>query len=374
MRLSPSPLRDHMRGRRPAVRAGLLAAALLTVMGAVLFAQQRDRDAPTVTPPAPSVTSDPPPERARPPERTSTTPVEPAPMPWLQTSGNRIVSAATGDDVILRGANVGRSEWDMSMDAERRSIPVLASAWKGNVIVRGFASDPVLAGDPTYLGLLDEYVRLAATNRMYVVFAWRSHEVNGEQPTRPDDRAQAALADLARRYHGLPHVVYALQVEPRDTAWEELHPRYEQMVDAIRAAAHPHEPIVMIPGADWSRDVSGALTLPVNRGNVVYKTHPYNSRSLFQEQFVDTYEAGMPVFIGEFGLLPDHDMHMPDVEALMELAGQLGLGWAAWTFDVESDPALLADASSFAPSVPYGEVVKAHMSKTPPVPAGRRRT
>ena len=291
-----------------------------------------------------------------------------AKLPWLTVSGNRIVTAGTGQDVVLRGANVLRSEWDMRMDAERRAIPALAS-WKGNVIVRGFASDPVNAGDAAYLGMLDEHVALAAAHRMYVVFSWRSHAVNGLQPPMPDDRAQQALAALAKRYSTKPNVMYALQVEPHDVSWAQLQPRFVQMVDAIRAAASPSKPIVMVPGTSWGRDVSGALTLPVNRENIVYKTHPYNSSGLFQRQFLDTYNAGKAVFIGEYGYLPEHGMHMPDVRALINVARTHGLGWAAWLFDYQGGPSLVVDNTTWAATSPYGTTVRKGMVDTPPVPS-----
>ena len=288
-------------------------------------------------------------------------------LPWLSVSGNRIVTAQTGQDVVLRGANVLRSEWDLRMDAERRAIPALAS-WKGNVIVRGFASDPVNAGNAAYLAMLDEHVTLAAAHRMYVVFAWRSHTINGPQPTMPDDRAQQALAALAKRYSTRSNVMYALQVEPHDVTWAQVQPRFVQMVDAIRAAASPSKPIVMVPGVAWGRDVSGALTLPVNRDNIVYKTHPYNSASLFQQQFLNTYQAGKAVFIGEFGYLPEHGMHMPDVQALIDTARTHRLGWAAWAIDAASGPALVTDTTTFTPTQPYGAVVRRGLAATPAVP------
>jgi hypothetical protein len=117
---------------------------------------------------------------------------------------------------------------------------------------------------------------------MYVIFAWRSHGIHGDQPEMPDDSAQQALANLAQRYRGKPNVMYALQVEPHDVTWSQLQPRYVQMVDAIRTASAPYKPIIMVPGTDWSRDVSGAITSPVRRENVVYKSHPYNNQSQFQ--------------------------------------------------------------------------------------------
>lgn len=295
----------------------------------------------------------------------------PVPVPWLKTVGNKIVTANTDQEVTLRGANVLRSEWepDLNMDLERAGIPVMAGQWKGNVFLRGFASAPVNSGDSAYLGVLDEHVSLAEANHMYVIFAWRSHDIHGDQPEMPDDPAQQALARLAQRYRGKPNVMYALQVEPHDVTWSQLQPRFVQMVDAIRTASAPYKPIVMVPGTDWSRDVSGAITNPVRRENVVYKSHPYNSQSQFQHQFVDAHSAGLPVFIGEFGNLPNGGMQMSDVSALLAVARQRNLGWAAWILDDSTgSTALVTNQTTFAPTSPYGVTIKNEMTTTPPLP------
>jgi hypothetical protein len=142
------------------------------------------------------------------------------------------------------------------------------------------------------------------------------------------------------------------------------------MVDVIRAAASPYKPIIMIPGIDWSRDVSGAITNPVPRENVVYKTHPYNSNSQFQHQFIDTYDAGLPVFIGEFGNVPDAGMSMTDVNALLAIARQRNIGWAAWILDdLTGSTALVTNRSTVNPTSPYGVAVRNEMLTTPALPA-----
>jgi hypothetical protein len=291
------------------------------------------------------------------------------PVPWLKTVGNTIVTASTGQEVTLRGANVLRSEWDLDMDLERRGIPIMANRWKGNVILRGFASDPVNSGNSQYLGMLDEHVSLAEANHMYVIFAWRSYSIDGEPPNMPDDQARQALVQLAQRYRGKPNVMYALQVEPHDVTWSQVQPRYVQMVDAIRTASSPYKPIIMVPGIDWSRDVSGAITNPVARENVIYKSHPYNNQSQFQHQFIDAHNAGLPVFIGEFGYWPDGDMFMSDVNALLTIVRQRNLGWTAWVFDDGAgSTALVTNRSTFDPTSPYGVAIKSEMTTTPPLP------
>lgn len=273
-----------------------------------------------------------------------------------------------GQRVMLHGVNIMGSEWDETMSWERRAFPMLTGDWKGNVVLRGFAADPVNARDPTYLSWLDEYVTLAAQHRAYVVFVFRSYPRDGAQPEMPDDRAQRALAFLAERYRDQPSVLYGLQVEPHGVSWSPLRPRFEAMVDAIHSAAAPHKPVVMVPGIQWGHDVSPAIADPVRRENVVYKTHPYNPASDFYRYFGRAHEAGLPVFVGEFGDAPDIGMTMADVNALLSYTHERAIGWAAWIFDSKGPPVLLSSRDG-TPTSPYGAAVKQEMLATPGVPS-----
>jgi hypothetical protein len=292
-------------------------------------------------------------------------------LPRLKTEGSRLVTDPGGHEVVLRGANIMGSEWDGNMDWERLAFPMLAGTWHGDVVVHGFAADPVNANDPTYLSWLDEYVELAQANRVYVVFAFRSYAINGKQPRMPGRRAQRALALLAARYRDRTNVIYGLQVEPHDVSWRILRPRFEAMVDAIHAAA-AHEPIVMVPGLKWSRDVSPAITAPVRRENVVYSAHAYAPAEDFARYFGRAHAAGLPVFVSEFGDAPDLGMTMSDVNDLLRYTRRARIGWAAWNFDAYGPPALLASRDG-TPTVPYGAAVKAEMLAPRPAQAIRRR-
>jgi Cellulase (glycosyl hydrolase family 5) len=289
------------------------------------------------------------------------------PLPWLKTDGRRLVTDPGGRKVVLRGANIMASEWDGTMEWERRAFPMLATDWRANVVVRGFAADPVNARDPSYLSWLDEYVALAETNRIYVVFAFRSYALNGPQPRFPRRRATRALAYLAARYRHRSNVMYALQVEPHGVRWGRLRSRFEAMIDAVRAAAEPRTPVIMVPGVNWSRDLSPAIARPVRRAHVVYKTHPYTSARDFDRYFGNVHAAGLPVFVGEFGDAPAIGMTMDDVVALLRYTREREIGWAAWIFDVKGPPTLLASRDG-TPTVPYGATVRDELLTTPPVP------
>jgi hypothetical protein len=287
-------------------------------------------------------------------------------LPRLKTEGSRLVTDPGGQEVVLRGANIMGSEWDGNMGWERVAFPMLAGAWHGDVVVHGFAADPVNANDPTYLSWLDEYVELAQANRVYVVFAFRSYAINGRQPRMPGRRAQRALAVLAGRYRDRTNVIYGLQVEPHDVSWRTLRPRFEAMVGAIDAAADG-EPIVLVPGIKWSRDVSPAIGAPVRRENVVYSAHAYAPAEDFERYFGRAHAAGLPVFVSEFGDAPDLGMSMGDVDDLLRYTGEARIGWAAWNFDAYGPPALLASRDG-TPTLPYGAAVKAAMMATRPPP------
>jgi hypothetical protein len=291
-------------------------------------------------------------------------------LPWLQAaSGTNMVVASSNQPVLLRGANIMEADWRNNLAWEDTAIPRLASsAWNGRVVVHGFASDPVNSNDASYLSLLDGYVSLTRANHMYLILAWRSDAQNGAQPSYPDTGAQSALATLAARYKGDPHVMFALQVEPHDVSWSFVQPIYEQMIDAIRQAAAPldppNEPLIFVPGVEWGKDISGAITNPVRRSNIVYKSHPYTSSANFQQYFGSAYDAGLPVFIGEFA--PTQYMSMSDINALLSYTRQHNISWAAWGYEYDANPNLVD--SSLNPTNPFGTTVQNEMLTTPPIP------
>ena len=291
-------------------------------------------------------------------------------MPWLKTIGNKIVAADTGNPVLLHGANLMRSDWTYNYGTawEQAAIPELKK-WGANVVVRGFASNPVNSNTATYLAMLDKYVSLAQANQMYIVFVWRSDAPDGAQPNVPDASAKAALPKLAARYRGNPHVMFGLQVEPHGTGsdWATLRPVFESMVDAIRVASAPYVPIVMVPGSSYSKDVSGAITNPVKRSNVVYKPHAYEASTEYQAMFGNTHNAGLPVFIGEFA--PTDGATMREMNALIAYTKQRGIGWAAWWMDYSNQvtEALVLSSTNLSPAGSWGTTVRNAMLTTPTI-------
>ncbi|MBI2338399.1 cellulase family glycosylhydrolase, partial [Candidatus Daviesbacteria bacterium] len=316
-----------------------------------------------------------------------------ATLPWLKTEGTRILTES-GQPVVLRGANVIRSEWVKNMNFERIAIPQLANDWKGTVFLHDFASAPVVNTNydqlvdgiqvthQMYMSWLDEYVRLAEENLMYVILTFYTKEVNGNMPDMPDDEAEQALAILAARYKGKPNVIYQLQAEPdgnypgaSETWWHDtLLPRYNSMVTSIRTASAPYKPLILASGTNWGRILNYVVN-PANRVtadgavNIVYSSHAYDSVSNFGVDFLNAYNAGVPVMITEFGT--GSQMSQADTDELIRIMRERNISWTAWLFDNEGPPTLLQPGTNrmdFIPSSPYGVSVRNEMLTTPRIP------
>ena len=283
---------------------------------------------------------------------------------WLQVSGSQIVAAGTNQPVLLRGANIMEAEWRNNVEWESKAIPSLASNWGGNLVVHGFASSPVNAGDANYLHWLDEYVALTAASHEYLIFSWRSDEQNGPQVAKyPDASAESALATLAARYRGDSHVMFELMVEPHEVAWSTVVPIYERMIDAIRRAAAPYNPLILVPGVEWGKDISGAISEPVKRSDIAYTSHPYTNSLYFPQYFGSAYNAGLPVLITEFA--PTEYLSLAGIEVLLAYTRERGIGWAAWGFEPDAHPPLIE--SSLNPTNPFGATVRTAMLTTPQI-------
>ncbi|GEM_PF-1856562 len=302
-------------------------------------------------------------------------PASAASLPWLKVEGNRLVNE-TGQTVVLRGANVENREWvwasSKSIDYERRAIPKLTGdapgGWEGNLVLLAFASGPVNRGDATYLAAMDELVSIAKTNGAYTLFVYRYAEPDDSQPPMPDQAAQDALAALAKRYANEPAVLYGLQVEPHDTSWSVLKPRFTSMIDAVQA--NNPKAVVAVPGTQWGRYIHYALTDPIARPNLIYKSHTYDTWPTITGTYkLPEVAAKYPVLLGEFGT--GSFTSQADVDLLLNMAELNGISWAAWLFQNKACPCLLTDTSTWAETA-YGTGIKTRLQAAalldPPAP------
>lgn len=251
-------------------------------------------------------------------------------LPWLSVSGHRIVSAETGQPILLRGVNRSGLEHSEPLenserpftDAARiseRDIQEIAS-WGAHIIRLPFNQEWVLQGRggrsaAEYLEALDGVIYWAARAGAYTLLdlQWLSADRvfgppgSGQRVAPlPNTDSIALWMILARRYQDEPAVLYDLFNEPHDpipgdpnplqgiradgstftmpngrVTMSEWQPWARHLIDAIRSE-HPHA-LIFVSGINWGYDLRGfPLTVADDRfeeyANLVYSTHIYPSK------------------------------------------------------------------------------------------------
>ena len=314
-------------------------------------------------------------------------------LPRLATFGNRIVIAATGKSILLRGVNRSGLEWAepdedgfcSSAGISRAEIEFIVKGWNCNILRLPLNQDWALSGRgghsaDVYLQDLDRVVRWASRVGAYTLLdlQW----LDADRPFGGNRNFVAPLPNLqsldfwhllASRYRDEPAVLYDVFNEPHDRLPDDPHPLIREdgslyppthrrvtaaewhpwalkLIDVIRST-HP-DALIFVSGINWGYDLRG---MPLERANLVYSTHVYrNKGSNWAEAFGDL-AAIAPVFAGEWGGQGE------DLNWGLSLAnyfGALGIGWTAWSWS--NEPYLVR---RFTPTE-FGDIVLEQLRRT----------
>lgn len=322
-------------------------------------------------------------------------------LPWLITSGNRILRSDTLQPVLLRGVNRSGLEYTEPTGSgflapaglTQDEVREIVSSWGASVIRIPFNQDWALGGRhghsaEEYLSSLDQVISWTAALGAYTILdlQWLDAETvygtvrdqngvrrpNHVAPT-PNGRTIELWRMLAQRYRDEPAVLFDLFNEPHDPLSDDflnihvINPDSE-VVESDRSFVGPEEwipwaerlvteirsirlqGIVLLAGVDWAFDLTG---IRLEQPNVVYSAHIYSNR---KQRTWDKALGGadeVPIFIGEWG----------GTEKDLDFGGKLAarltaarLGWTAWSW-VDYPVLVQAGAPGYDPT-PFGALVR----------------
>ena len=314
-------------------------------------------------------------------------------LPKLATSGNRIVIAATGEAILLRGVNRSGLEWAepdedgfcSAAGISRAEIDFIVKGWNCNIVRLPLNQDWALNGrgghsSDDYLKDLDRVVRWSSRAGAYTLL-----DLQWLDADRPFGRKRNFVAPLpnlqscdfwhllASRYRDEPAVLYDIFNEPHDRLPDdpyplmredgspypsnhrkvtiaEWHPWALRLIDVIRSA-NP-DALVFVSGTNWGYDLRG---MPLNRADLVYSTHVYRNKGSQWAEAFGNLAATMPVFAGEWGgREEDHEWG----RSLVRYFDALGIGWTAWSWS--NEPYLV---TRFTPTG-FGDIVLEQLRRT----------
>jgi len=144
--------------------------------------------------------------------------------------------------------------------------------------------------------LADEAIK----DGIYVLIDWHDH--NGNQHT---GRSEAFFAAMAKKYAGVPNVIYEIWNEPARTTWDTVKNYAMQVIPEIRK--YDADNLIIVGSPNWDQDVDIAAASPImGFKNIAYSFHFYASDPNHQQKLRAKADSairlGLPLMITEWGV------------------------------------------------------------------------
>ncbi|MCQ2098883.1 MAG: cellulase family glycosylhydrolase [Fibrobacter sp.] len=200
----------------------------------------------------------------------------------LGTSGSKVVSISSGKQVTLRGMSLFWSDATgspyynsevISWAAEKLGIDVFRFAMAIDCYKESDCSnnsdEKVAASyksNPSGLeAKLDNMVKVAIENDIYIIVDWHSHRARSEQALATD-----FFGRMAAKYANVPNIIWEVFNEPVNDGMGEIASYANTVISAIRTNGSPNLALVGTPFYSQMGSCGG-----VNQTNVGYVFHFY---------------------------------------------------------------------------------------------------
>lgn len=260
----------------------------------------------------------------------------------LHVSGTQLRDESD-QPVQLKGVSSMWLNWETDGYAENlEGLKWLRNNWNLSLIRASMGITPAGAylTDPEKAeAQVTTIVDNAITAGVYVIIDWHDH-------TATDNQAQAVefFSRMAKKYAGVPNVLYETFNEPKDLTWAQIKPYHEAVVAAIRAADPVNENIIVLGTPNWSQNVEIAAQDMVAGKNLMYTLHFYSCShgNYLIAKARNAMARGAALFVTEWGATNadgglDGLVCLEAAQTWMDFLSENHIGWAAWKFDVCPD-------------------------------------
>lgn len=148
--------------------------------------------------------------------------------------------------------------------------------------------------------LMINVVDAAIKNGVYVLIDWHDH--NSHLHTA---EAKAFFAEMAKKYAGVPNVIYEIWNEPERIGWDTVKNYALQVIPEIRK--YDSKNLIIVGSPHWNQDVDIAAADPVTGfENIAYSFHFYASDKSHQAGLRakgdKAIKMGLPLMVTEWGV------------------------------------------------------------------------
>ncbi|RWY51032.1 glycoside hydrolase family 5 protein [Mucilaginibacter gilvus] len=203
----------------------------------------------------------------------------------------------------LRGISLSWSLWAGKKYYNPAVVDWLAKDFKVSIIrsamgvqpEHGYLQEPALQKQ-----LMINVVNQAIKNGIYVLIDWHDHNSHLHAP-----EAKAFFAEMAKKYSGVPNVIYEIWNEPERIGWDTVKNYALQVIPEIRK--YDAKNLIIVGSPHWDQDVDIAAADPVTGfSNIAYSFHFYASDKNHQYKLRargdKAIKMGLPLMITEWGV------------------------------------------------------------------------
>src|SRR6478752_4607072 len=250
---------------------------------------------------------------------------------------NAHIQDESGQPVQLKGVSSMWLNWEDDGYAENlTALRWMRNNWNLTVIRAAmgvepsgaYLSDPAKAKEQLY-AVVDN----AITAGVYVLVDFHDHHANTHQ-----DKAVEFFTEVAKKYAGVPNVIYETFNEPVDVTWPDLKIYHQAVVNAIRE--QDPEALIVLGTPNYSQGVDEASADPVNGTNLLYTLHFYSCthKGGYRQKGDVAMANGQAVFVTEWGATNadgglDGLLCLDEAQLWIDWMKNNGVSWTAWKLD-----------------------------------------
>ncbi|HEY4325238.1 MAG TPA: glycoside hydrolase family 5 protein [Mucilaginibacter sp.] len=268
----------------------------------------------------------------------------------LKVENNKIVNQ-NHTEPQLRGICLSWTLWQGQKYYNPSVVNWLVSDFNVSIIRACMAVQPdhgYLQQPKAQVRLIEGVVDQAIKDGIYVLIDWHDH--HGSEHTQ---QSKEFFAAMAKKYTGVPNVIYEIWNEPDTAKWDTIKNYAVQVITEIRK--YDPDNLIVVGSPHWDQDVDIAAASPITGfKNIAYSFHFYASDPNHQQKLREKADCaiaeGLPLMITEWGggeANGNGKFDRAEVNAWLQWMETNKLSWTNWniTDKAETTALLLKGAS-----------------------------
>lgn len=263
----------------------------------------------------------------------------------LHVENGKIVNK-NGTEPQLRGISFSWSIWGGRKYYNPGVVDWLVKDFKVSIIRVAMAVQPAhgyLEQPDSQKMMVTTLVDEAIKDGIYVLIDWHDHNSNLHT-----GRSEAFFAEMAKKYAGVPNVIYEIWNEPTRTTWDTVKNYAMQVIPEIRK--YDADNLIVVGSPHWDQDVDVVAVDPLTGfKNIAYSFHFYASDPNHQDRLRakadKAIKAGLPLIITEWGVGESNGngkFDRDENKTWLDWMAANHLSWANWNItDKKETTALL---------------------------------